>query len=1095
MTEYHIEKAQELINEFLSINSGNEDSYQILNSTFYNTIGALSASENIVFRNFYAQYRYVTSILPLSIRTRENLEGIRLFLKKRSGLTKLSDEELKDSKHIFSLISQSFQSNSSVIHEYDTCFLQYISKVDQQNLKSISVLVESWSLLVDDYFYIEGYELNNFLGLLKIKIKSFEFTKFTYLHELLENGQIIHFDNLNSSENGKQHLVTTFQTLITIEPDFLIDATNISECFQYHGTNSQIFLLKQIVPNLAGSAALKGSIIGNLLDYLIIDSNERPGDIFKSSLIQNAFNAARFGSDEIDQIKQSIAIEHFPKIRRLAEAAASRNSWIEPTYFSTTYGLQGRIDLLIKNDESGSNNIVELKSGGVPKPTFLTAWPNHKYQVVCYDMMLESTYSTNRTGTNSIYYSKCQVSPFRNIVSEGKEKQEVLRVRNELSGYIFRLANNDFSSFINIAQNGIRFLPSFSVEELKRFQKLYNPSKINTSYYNELFAFVLRELINAKVGLEVPEDEKENQNGFAALWRDNLLSKEAAFRIIKNLKILQIDEATGSIKLEITDEEGHAFRKGDLILFYPKIDGAYIAIKQHILKGAIDEINSSFVVISLFNKQTNYSFLRQFDLWAIEPDLYERNYWSNIASFINILGSSDSFLQLILGRLEPLSDNKVFKLPQGLTERQNNCITDALNACNYYLLQGPPGTGKTSTFLVEYVKQQMVLPGKTIIILAFTNKAVDKICENLVSPRISNKTKIDFVRLGDKSSKHSHGIHELIIDLESVDDWNNAIKGKPILVSTVASFLNNFLLIKEYIPFDEVIIDEASQLSEASIAGILPLFKKFILIGDHLQLPAVITQNHSRCKVVDNRLKEYGFVDHKMSLFERLLVNAKSKGWTHSFGQLSDHYRMHTEIADLIKDEYDTQISPKFESQMVQMMPLKTNKIKVEWQQVLQNRVIFINRQKESEVMKKNTSEAKIVTQAVKTILESGRATIDEIGIISPFRAQTVLIKKELRKSGFEFEEELVDTVERFQGDERKIVIFSSTVDSFAKAKNIQSIIGNAGRNTDRKLLVTVSRAIEQFICIGNKDVLDKLEKYRLIIEQSAQFESSEVMC
>ena len=62
-----------------------------------------------------------------------------------------------------------------------------------------------------------------------------------------------------------------------------------------------------------------------------------------------------------------------------------------------------------------------------------------------------------------------------------------------------------------------------------------------------------------------------------------------------------------------------------------------------------------------------------------------------------------------------------------------------------------------------------------------------------------------------------------------------------IFVATVSSMQGKSELF-HLIPFDVAIMDEASQLLEPAVVGLLTRFKKTILIGDHMQLPAVSMQ-------------------------------------------------------------------------------------------------------------------------------------------------------------------------------------------------------------------------------------------------------------
>lgn len=75
--------------------------------------------------------------------------------------------------------------------------------------------------------------------------------------------------------------------------------------------------------------------------------------------------------------------------------------------------------------------------------------------------------------------------------------------------------------------------------------------------------------------------------------------------------------------------------------------------------------------------------------------------------------------------------------------------------------------------------------------------------------------------------------------------------------------------------FDTVIIDEASQILEPMLVGLLSKFKRFVLIGDHKQLPAVVVQDGESSKIKDESLRNIGIIDTRISLFERLYMQVR----------------------------------------------------------------------------------------------------------------------------------------------------------------------------------------------------------------------------
>ena len=97
------------------------------------------------------------------------------------------------------------------------------------------------------------------------------------------------------------------------------------------------------------------------------------------------------------------------------------------------------------------------------------------------------------------------------------------------------------------------------------------------------------------------------------------------------------------------------------------------------------------------------------------------------------------------------------------------------------------------------------------------------------------------------------------------------------------------------------------------------------------------------------------------------------------------------------------------------------------------------------------------------------------IGIIAPYRAQVALIRRKIN-SLFNYESpklisnDIVDTVDRFQGDERDIIIFSACVSD----KNISKFLGDK-----RKINVALSRAKKKLVIVGNWNAAKKYDVFK----------------
>jgi hypothetical protein len=1084
MDESKISEILESLEVILNSAKEPEKKLEELNELFHSSVTLSTSNEGTNFRNFYARYRYILEKTSLNNHDKANIEAFRRFSIKKPRVIDSATQVFHQAAHVVIKLVESLwdkfkgKVSTQALQPYISSFFPSVVPTrDYSKLKDLRILCVGKpqpSPSPETHFKIKGYDLENMLGLIEINIDRHTYTDFSYLFDLQLDSSIVQFKRLSQVSSEPLVYRTNFDSLIVVEPDYLLDATSIGDCFQEAGENFQIYFLRMLLNDLPGIPALKGSMIGNYLDNMILREGELTDELFNKAQRTNAIQAARFGSAEMTGIKLSIEREHLPNIRRLVNRYERNNPWIEPTYFSSEYGLQGRIDLLMmgKGETNKPEHVLELKSGRASNPTQINAWRGHAIQVVCYAMLLESTYQTNYTVSSSLYYSQCQIIPERNITAEHKEKQSVLKIRNQIVSSIIRLSLNDFSTLERIKDQGIVHLPSFSESQLGKFQEHYRPNTTTIVYYQELLAFILRELIFAKIG-SANGQRDERQPGLSSIWLDPPFKKKKRYSILLPLTLTQIDKHKGALAFSFPESSEHSFRKGDLVIVYPASNEDLNPLSNHILKGSINELSKNSIEISLNNKQTNYSFIKSFQTWAIERDIFETNYLKTISCLFNFVSSPERKRRLILGVEVPLFEQRHRPEDQILVH-QGNCLNKALDAKDYFILQGPPGTGKTSTFLVKYISTALQEINTGIIVLAFTNKAVDKICESFRKPRSGSP--INYIRLGGRHTQDPQLFEDLLMENDP-DSWRQMLQRNRVLVSTVAKFQNNLLVLKTLINFKQVVIDEASQLTEADLAGILALFEKFILIGDHKQLPAVVTQDESDCCIVNKYLERFKISDLRTSLFERLLLNAKDQKWENAYAQLTDHHRMHEEIAALVQQAYPQKLKASKDEQRSSTLPIRFNKSGC-FHQLNESRTIFIETPRQSGNV--NAYEAKIAADIVSELITFGGLLPTEIGIITPSKAQIFEIKRCLPADS----EILVDTVERFQGDERKIIIFSSTINSRSQLRTIESISKADDKKTDRKLLVTVSRAMEQIIILGDLGILKASQSYADLIQQ-----------
>ena len=107
-----------------------------------------------------------------------------------------------------------------------------------------------------------------------------------------------------------------------------------------------------------------------------------------------------------------------------------------------------------------------------------------------------------------------------------------------------------------------------------------------------------------------------------------------------------------------------------------------------------------------------------------------------------------------------------------------------------------------------------------------------------------------------------------------------------------------------------------------------------------------------------------------------------------------------------------------------------------------------------------------------------------QIGIIVPFRGQIAMIRKELAARNLEgYEEITIDTVERYQGSQRDVILFSTTIRQPYQLEVLSTPVLTEGQWVDRKLNVAITRARKQFFITGNPHLLERSPAYSQLLD------------
>ncbi len=418
---------------------------------------------------------------------------------------------------------------------------------------------------------------------------------------------------------------------------------------------------------------------------------------------------------------------------------------------------------------------------------------------------------------------------------------------------------------------------------------------------------------------------------------------------------------------------------------------------------------------------------------------------------------------------------------------------------------------------MEFNETDYTLP-KPVLILANTHRAADEV---IIKLRSFEALKPFLVRLESYSKNHPEEVQEFIIPnrvqfsdhikekadpdllVSILKKGINMYKQAGIIVGTLGSVGNNLL---KGLNFNWVIIDEAGQATEpASLGALRHLcppsdsedgYPRIILVGDHKQLPPVVSEETiEHTPPVPKVLLKSGLTKTdtlKTSLFERLfrMWNKKSNNVV----ILADQYRMNEAISRIINEAFYPEVNyvPANDSigkhTLKEFMEVFTPKQALDKKnlssQIFDYKipVVLLNSERDSNGLEGveetdiqtesrfNVREAKIIgsllSEFLLNYLEKDQISIaKQIGVISPYRHQNNQIYAELRAKNFSdavIAQIRVDTVDRYQGDEREIIILSLT------NSNELNAIGQLHREW-RRMNVSISRAKAKLIIVGNR--------------------------
>lgn len=871
--------------------------------------------------------------------------------------------------------------------------------------------------------------------------------RISHYKDLLFTDSKVRFENLAYSE-AKQAYLQTKDTLLIIMPDFLMDASALAECFN-NVITPEIFFLKLFKSNDFTNAIFKGLAVNQILDNKLNQINESPEQSLDNLIKNNLLKILNLNDFNPQALLYDIKAKHLPNIEKLSATLKNLKVITEPSFISPEYGIQGRLDALLENEQNPlEKTIFELKAGSCPPEG---VYSNNLFQVCCYELLMRSVWGKQRVGHSMIFYSASNNNPLRDVPIYKTSIEQLVMCRNLIVADIYKASLNNYTYLEKILSPNFK-AQKFSEELISEIRQTFSQQNAyELEYFKAFVSFIIREFIHDKTGLEGDNWDY----GFSALWQLDYEAKNKSALIFDNLSFINVSKKLLSFKTDPLYISLN-FREGDPVLIYAKNNADLSPQKTFLLKGSFISYQNHLLIVSLRNEQLSQRLFQKDNLYVLEKDIMEVSNFSLLSSMYDFLKADKIKRAKLLGLVPPESD---YQESDDKSTASDKIIQKALKAKDYFIIQGPPGTGKTSKIIMGLLRELLIKTNEPIILLAFTNRAIDEIMSRM------NENDIHFLCMGNRKSDLENHINSILSD--DFELSKHKLKNERIFISTVANFNNEGKALLDIIGSGTLIVDEASQLLEPHLAGLIVRFNKWILIGDHFQLPAVSSQNEVPAPDI---LKEnVGLVRLNESLFERMIRLCQNNHWDYAWDILKEHYRMHSDIANLINHFYENKLIPGTERQ--------NNKNLSNSSEILfGNRTLFIPT-KLSLHSKTNEMEAEIVISILKKYLDN--KTKLSFGIICNWKAQVNLIMNKILKEKIDLEI-MVDTVERFQGSEKDVIIYSTALNS---TKQLAMVSLTTHDNlVDRKLNVAISRAKSQFILIGNPDILNQSIHYQRLL-------------
>ncbi|MFB1065384.1 AAA domain-containing protein [Natrinema sp. H-ect4] len=856
--------------------------------------------------------------------------------------------------------------------------------------------------------------------------------KWTESAELLEPGMELLVTNAKEEEyNGEMQYATTGGSYVVVEPSFLVSVTSIRNWVQC----PRLYYLNKLSGVPLNYPVVKGTLVHEVFGDLL-----RGRDLEESidaRVEERGLQLGLLGETPeavTEEIRENAnAIEGWLEQGRLTDEDSWRS---EQLLISETFGIRGRADAVRRGAP------VELKTGKNLKkePRF-----KDKVQAACYALLLEEHGGDVDIGT--LLYTKNSaldrneetgdLTPAKEFTMGDGLLKYVVRLRNEIaakevSGDIPTGYEADAKCEYCFEQDTCMVVSGRLDQESKAGQIGKSLPDEELEYFDRFYR-------------AIEEERREVHREYAKLWEQTAEERADDDRALINLEFVEkrpLEEGRWELRAERTGGATSKLREGDLVL----------ASDGHPVRG-----------------DSELAWVKRLDdevvLTADEPvevtrlDVYPSELTTDrllVAMHDALLKGDERRKDILFGRADPeFEASGASETPRngaGETgevdetfidnnERQNEAVTKAVGATDCALIHGPPGTGKTYT--IARAIRAMVERGERVLLSAFTNRAVDNALEALLEQLEDVIDEERVVRVGSESGIRDDMEPYRLERSGNPEDRVAKLQNAQVVAATTSTCGSRIM--KEQ-AFDVALVDEAAQLTEPGTCAAINLAERFVLVGDHEQLPPVVR--------AENDLTE--------SLFERLVDLHPEAGV-----MLTHQYRMNQRIQVFASNEfYDGQLRPATPEVAGRTLDDLEGVSRDALPETLRDPVSFVDVEGDRSQYT-DSEEAARIAALIETYEAAGLERTD-IGVIAPFRAQVSEISKHIP------DDVAVDTVDRFQGSSQEVIIVSFTATGSLEGPIFEDY---------RRINVALTRPKRALVLVGDASALASDPVYERMLE------------